>query len=179
MSNHYFIGIKIPLHIARSLVEQRESWGTVSHRKIPDAEDLHITLVFIGADPLDEIDAAIEALEKIEHRTFELAVTGSDFFGKVERPRVVFAAVEENESLNELQVKVRNAIQDFGMKPDTKPFVPHITLANKWAGEEIWTEIPPIKPEQFRINEFSLFRIDPGGKPRYVALKTYKLKDGE
>lgn len=179
MNNHYFIGIKIPLPVASSLVEQRDSWGVASHRKIPDAEDLHITLVFIGGDPLGEIDAAVESLEEIDHPALELAVTGSGFFGKKDRPRVVYAAVKENNSLHELQVKVIHALKDFGMRPDTKPFVPHITLANKWAGEEMWKEIPQIRAEHFRVNEFSLFRIEPDSTPRYVSIKTYKLKDGE
>ncbi|WP_422122868.1 RNA 2',3'-cyclic phosphodiesterase [Planococcus sp. X10-3] len=178
MVNHYFIGIKIPLATAQSLVEQRESWGLRSHKHIPVAEDLHLTLVFIGGDPLDEIREAAMALERVAHTAFDVAIAGTGYFGKQERPRVVYAAIEENVLLHELQEKVKQALSGFHWSPDNKPFVPHITLANKWAGKETWTEIPELGPENFRASEFSLFRIDPGSTPRYAAIKTYKLKDG-
>lgn len=178
MANHYFIGIKLPLPEARSLVEQRDSWNLSSHKRYPAAEDLHITLLFIGADPEEEIGAAEQALQKIVHSPFDLKITGTGYFGKKERPGVVFAAVEESEALNGLQDKVMTALKDFNLTPDTKPFVPHITITNKWAGKEPWPEIPALGPANFSVEEFSLFRIEPNSTPRYVAIKTYKLKDG-
>ncbi|HSJ36693.1 MAG TPA: RNA 2',3'-cyclic phosphodiesterase [Planococcus sp. (in: firmicutes)] len=178
MENHYFIGIKIPLPVAQSLVEQRESWGLSSHKRYPVAEDLHITLLFIGADPEGEIMAATEALQGIAHSPFTLKITGTGYFGIKERPGVVYGAIEENDSLNALQDKIKTAFSDFNLSPDTKPFVPHITLANKWAGKDLWEEIPALGPDSFRAEEFSLFRIEPGSIPRFIAVKTYKLKDG-
>ncbi|WP_033541581.1 RNA 2',3'-cyclic phosphodiesterase [Planococcus sp. CAU13] len=178
MNNHYFIGIKVPLQTAEFLTEQRDSWGLSGHRRYPLAEDLHITLLFIGGDPHDEIGKVAEALKEIEHPSFELKITGTAYFGKRERPRVVYAALEENMMLNTLQEKVREALQGFHLSPDNKSFVPHITLANKWSGKEVWEQIPQIQTDSFRAEEFTLFRIEPAGKPRYVAVKTYKLKDG-
>lgn len=178
MNNHYFIGIKVSLQTAQHLVEQRDSWGLSGHRRYPFAEDLHITLLFIGGDPHGEIERVAEALKGIAHPPFELKITGTAHFGKSDRPRVVYAALEENELLNGLQRKVKDALSGFRLSPDNKPFVPHITLANKWAGKEVWEEIPQIESESFRAEEFSLFRIDPAGKPRYIAVETYKLKDG-
>lgn len=178
MENHYFIGIKIPLPAARSLVEQRDSWNLSSHKRYPVAEDLHITLLFIGADPQGEIIAAAKALQDVAHSTFDLMITGTGYFGKKERPRVVYGAVGESDSLNGLQEKIKKALSDFNLSPDNKPFVPHITVANKWAAKDPWDEIPQLRPEIFSVEEFSLFRIEPASSPRYVAVKTYKLKDG-
>lgn len=178
MSNHYFIGIKIPAAAAQSLASQRDAWNLSSHKRYPRAEDLHITLLFLGSDPYGEIDGVAEALGTISQSSFELHITGASFFGLSERPRVVYAAIGESTELAELQEKVRETLKDFRLSPDTKPFVPHITLANKWAGKELWSGIPAVGPESFIANEFSLFRIDPGGSPRYIALKTYQLKDG-
>ena len=178
MANHYFIGIKIPMAAARSLVEQRDSWGLSSHKRCPVAEDLHITLLFIGADPEGEILDAAEALQDVAHSPIDLKITGTGYFGKKERPRVVYGAIEENNSLNRLHEKIKAALSGFNLSPDTKPYVPHITLANKWTAKEAWVEIPALPPDSFRAEEFSLFRIEPAGTPRYVAVKTYKLKDG-
>lgn len=178
MEKHYFIGIKIPLYTAESLVGQRKAWGTAGHKRYPFAEDLHITLLFIGEDPKGEIMVAAEALEAVAHPKIDLRIAGSGFFGKKDRPRVVYAALEESPSLQELQQKIKGALSDFNLSPDNKAFVPHITLANKWAGKEPWDRIPTLSPESFQAKAFSLFRIDPSSTPRYTALKTYQLKDG-
>lgn len=177
MSNHYFIGIKIPPSVARSLVEQRDSWGAGSHKRLPVAEELHITLAFIGGDPFDEINQVAETLNRVVHAAFELKITETGIFGKEDRPRVVYAGVAENELLNHLQVKIKTVLNDFELSSNEKPFVPHITLANKWNGKEVWTAIPEIKPDSFQAIEFSLFRIRPYKTPRYIAIQTYKLKD--
>src|SRR5690606_20201438 len=100
MENHYFIGIKIPLRTAESLVGQRKAWGTDGHKRYPAAEDLHITLLFIGADPEGEIMAAAEALESVEHPPIDLRIAGSGFFGKQDRPRVLFGALADSPSLH-------------------------------------------------------------------------------
>lgn len=178
MNNHYFIGIKVPPATAERLVDQRDAWGLSGHRRYPIAEDLHITLLFIGGDTHGEIAEVAEALKGIQHSPFELKITGTAHFGKSDRPRVVYAALEENERLNGLHRKVKDALSSFRLSPDNKPFVPHITLANKWAGKDVWEEIPQIESESFRAEEFSLFRIEPAGKPRYIAVETYQLKDG-
>lgn len=178
MNKHYFIGIKIPLPAARKLTDQRESWNLSSHRRYPLAEDLHITLLFIGGDPHAEINAVADALSEISHPAFELQISGLSHFGKSERPRVVYAALEENAMLSSLQEKVSNTLRGFQLSPDNKPFVPHITLANKWCGQDVWDELPEIEPDHFMACEFTLFRIDPAGTPRYIPVQTYQMKDG-
>ncbi|MCM3611521.1 RNA 2',3'-cyclic phosphodiesterase [Planococcus sp. MERTA32b] len=178
MVNHYFIGIKIPLTTARSLVEQRDSWNLSSHKRLPVAEDLHITLLFLGGDPHDEIGEVAKALEEVAHGSFSVDIAGTGYFGKMERPRVVYAATEENDSLNRLQLKIRDILKGFQLSPDNKPFVPHITLANKWAGNEPWNGIPELETGRFEVGEFSLFQIEPVQTPRYIAVQNYKLKDG-
>ncbi len=178
MVNHYFIGIKIPLATAHSLVEQRNSWNLSSHRRLPAAEDLHMTLLFIGGDPHGEIGEVAQALEEVVHDSFVVDITGTGYFGITDRPRVVYAETEENGSLNRLQEKVRDTLKEFQLRPDNKPFVPHITLANKWAGKEPWDDIPALGKERFKVDAFSLFRIEPENTPRYIAVQTYKLKDG-
>ncbi|WP_203333263.1 RNA 2',3'-cyclic phosphodiesterase [Planococcus beigongshangi] len=178
MSIHYFIGIKIPLPAAGKMTSQRDTWNLESHRRHPLAEDLHITLLFLGGDPHGEIHAVAEALAEISHPPFELEISGVAHFGIPERPRVVYAALEENEQLNGLQGKISETLRAFQLSPDNKPFVPHITLANKWRGQDVWEQLPEIETDHFKACEFALFRIDPAGTPRYIPVRTYKLKDG-
>lgn len=118
MSIHYFIGIKIPLPAAGKMTSQRDTWNLESHRRHPLAEDLHITLLFLGGDPHGEIHAVAEALAEISHPPFELEISGVAHFGIPERPRVVYAALEENEQLNGLQGKISETLRAFQLSPD-------------------------------------------------------------
>lgn len=177
MQAHYFIGIKIPEATAKRLDQARKGWNLKSHKRSTHWVDMHITLVFIGGDPHREIEEAKQALSTISHAPFELTTSGVETFGNPAKPRIIYAAVEESPSLMDLQRKVKEALLPFHLKPDDKAFVPHITLAGKWAGGpplDIEMEIPAL---MFPVKEFSVFRIEPGSVPKYIPEATYQLKE--
>lgn len=178
MAAHYFIGIKIPIFAANALVHARNSWQMDSHKRYTKSVDMHITLLFIGNDPHEEIEEAAKALAEIDHSPFELLINGVAAFGNPATPRIVFASVEESEELQSLQRKVKNAVMKFNLIPDTKPFVPHITLAAKWAGGRPIEQDWQIEPIAFKVDRFSVFRIAPGQTPKYIEEFTYHLKEG-
>ncbi|PSL31103.1 2'-5' RNA ligase [Planomicrobium soli] len=178
MSKHYFIGIKIPAEVAGKLDAARQEWNLTSHKRYTSPVDMHITLLFIGNDPNSEIKAAAEALKEVAHAAFKLTINGVKAFGNPLTPRIIYASIEESEELAALQQSVRQTLQPFHLNPDTKPFVPHITLAGKWKGG------PPIKqslslgPVTFQVTEFSVFQIEPQQVPRYIPIQTYQLEEG-
>jgi len=178
MQAHYFIGIKIPEPVAKKLDLARKSWNLKSHKRYTHWVDMHITLLFIGNDPHDEIEAAQQALAAISHAPFELTTDDMKTFGNPAKPRIIYASVEESPALRELQKKVREALLPFRLKPDEKGFVTHITLAGKWAGGPPMDVEMKIEPMAFQVTEFSLFRIEPGNVPKYIPETTYQLKEG-
>ncbi|AQQ52771.1 RNA 2',3'-cyclic phosphodiesterase [Planococcus lenghuensis] len=177
MSSHYFIGIRLPEETAASLALQRDSWRLRSHKQLPPAEDLHITLVYIGADPNDELPDVLQALEAVDMAAFEVTVSGAGTFGNPATPRVIYADVQENPHLRELQRQVEAALEPFSLRPDKRPFVPHITLAKKWKGNDPLTEPLTIGIERFTVSEFSLFQVHLDKRPRYEAVRTYELSE--
>lgn len=177
MQAHYFIGIKIPEPIAKKLDDARTSWNLKSHKRYTHWVDMHITLLFIGSDPHGEIQEAQQALSAIRHAPFELTTSTVKTFGNPSTPRIVYASVEDSPALAELQQKVRETLRPFQLNPDEKAFVPHITLAGKWAGGppiDIDLAIPALT---FPVTEFSVFRIEPGSVPKYIPEATYQLKE--
>ncbi|TWT12492.1 RNA 2',3'-cyclic phosphodiesterase [Planomicrobium sp. CPCC 101079] len=178
MSKHYFIGIKIPEEVAVVLDEARKEWNLTSHKRYTPPVDMHITLLFIGNDPNSEIEAAAKALERVEHAPFNLKINGVKTFGKPSTPRIIYASVEDSEELAALQTSVRQALQQFNLNPDTKPFVPHITLAGKWKGGPPIEQQLRLEPATFQVKEFSVFQIEPQQVPRYIPIHTYQLKEG-
>jgi len=178
MSKHYFIGIKIPGEVASRLDEARKEWNLTSHKRYTPPVDMHITLLFIGNDPNSEIEAAAKALQEVAHAPFDLKINGVKTFGKPTTPRIIYASIEESRELAALQEQVRRALQPFELNPDTKPFVPHITLAGKWKGGPPLKQQMTLEPETFQVTEFSVFQIEPQQVPRYIPIHTYQLKEG-
>ena len=177
LSKHYFIGIKIPARIAEALETARSSWDLNSHKRYTPAVDMHITLVFIGGDPNNEIEGVRKALGNIAQAPFGLRISGVESFGKPSMPRVIYAALEESAELQQLHEQVKEILSLFSLRTDNKAYIPHITLANKWAGEEPIDQEMPLEPMQFTAAEFSLFQIEPDRIPRYLPVQTYQLKD--
>ncbi|WP_298833068.1 RNA 2',3'-cyclic phosphodiesterase [uncultured Planococcus sp.] len=178
MKPHYFIGIKIPSAIAEKLDEERRSWNLQSHKRQTPPEDMHITLLFIGEDVHDEIDQAEKLLAGIDQQPFSLMVDGIKKFGNPATPRVIYASLEDSRELEELQRQILENLKTLQIRPDSKKFVPHITLASKWAGgdpEELRFSIGQM---QFEVTEFSLFRIAPMENPRYQKIANYPLDAG-
>lgn len=178
MKAHYFIGIPIPEPAASLLAETRKEWNLNSHKKYTQPQDMHITLLFIGDDPNGEIEEVAKALEKIRHAPFDLLLDGVDAFGNPATPRIIYASVTPSGELAELQVKVREKVLQFDMNPDQKPFVPHVTLAGKWAGGPPIENNMKLDPISFRVTEFSLFRIEPRSTKKYIPVSTYQLRRG-
>jgi 2'-5' RNA ligase len=180
MQTHYFIGINVPEAAATALEEARGQWGLNSHKKYTRPQDMHLTLLFIGSADENELQAAAQALAEIVHAPFSLTVNGAKTFGNPQTPRIIYAAIADSAPLMELQQKIKGTVEEFGISLDPKPFVPHITLASKWAGgSEMGMapvfEMPPIS---FRVEEFSLFRIEPQNMRKYAPQMTYRLQEG-
>ena len=177
---HYFIGIKLPIELSRQLVQSRENWQLEqTHKKLPVAEDLHITLVYLGAVESGKLTSLMLALDDIDYmKTISVTLDRVSTFGNPATPRVIYAAIEDQPELNELQSAVIEKCLDLSLPVDRKKFVHHITLAKKWRGQrENFSNDMHIDSSTFSIKEFSLYSINPGVTPSYQAIHTIYLKD--
>lgn len=180
MQTHYFIGINIPEKVAKYLAESRENWELQSHKKYIRPQDMHITLLFIGSADEGQLFAAAKALKTISHNPFDLTIAGVKTFGNPKTPRIIYASLEESLPLLELQEQIKTTVEKFDISLDQKPFVPHVTLAAKWAGgAELETDLLlELKPVTFRVEEFTLFRIEPQNTRKYIPQAVYQLQNG-
>ncbi len=92
-------------------------------------ESLHLTLKFIGEQPVQGVDAIADRLQHIEAPSFELKVAGHGFFPTAEAARVFWTGVVENEGLTELAMKCEAALAELGIPREGRPYSPHLTLA--------------------------------------------------
>lgn len=127
MSLRLFAALALPDDITERLLALMKG---VPGAKWRPRENLHLTLRFFGdvQEPVaDELDAELAA---IAERTppFELQLKGAGFFGK-DDPHTLWAGVRESAALTKLAADCERVARRAGLKPETRKFAPHVTLA--------------------------------------------------
>ena len=126
MNKRLFVAIDPPEEIREQL--SRLCCG-LPNARWTTPEQFHLTLVFIG-----EVDGSAfldirESLSEISVPRFTLQLEGVGFFPPRGNPRVIWAGVKNNDSLQAVQRKITTRIFHLGLEPENRKFSPHITLA--------------------------------------------------
>jgi 2'-5' RNA ligase len=125
----------------------------VGHGRVMRAENLHLTLAFIGELP-DEFGARVAAecrtLPRVE---CDWALTEIGFFA---RPRVLWAGGELSVPLEAIAAGARALLDRLKIAYDRKPFVPHVTLLRDVRSFEGARAIDP--PIPWPIGPVALYR---------------------
>ncbi|MEQ8326645.1 MAG: RNA 2',3'-cyclic phosphodiesterase [Parvibaculum sp.] len=140
--------------------------------------DFHITLRFAGDVAEDVADDIDEALAEISMHPFEIELEGLGEFGG-KRPHTLWAGVKPSEPLRILQGRHESAMRRVGLKPETRNFTPHVTIARlgrveTGAAYNFIRANSPFAAPPFTAERFTLFsaKTSTGGGP-YVAEKRY------
>lgn len=180
-NQHYFIGIQVPGREASLFNQLKNSMELDQTHKISVApEDMHITLLFLGGMEKSLLAKLIKQLEQIAplNKSFKVTSSSVQVFGKPTQPRVVYANIEDNHLLNQLQKELSNCVDSIGIRQDEKSFIPHITLAKKWRNTE---EMRPLLPFNtaitFDVSHFYLYEIHPTKSPKYKPIAYFQLGD--
>ncbi|MEK4486778.1 RNA 2',3'-cyclic phosphodiesterase [Psychrobacillus sp. FSL H8-0484] len=178
MKSHYFLGIKVPPSIAKSIVEARDKTNLrETHKTLPVAEDLHITLFYVGAIEQAVLEPIIQSFQKIDWSSFILTTAGLEHFGNDLTPRVVYIGLEESDSLNHLQQDVMQKITNVIEINTSKDFHAHITIAKKWSSTaSLLIDDFLLTKESFEVSKFSIFKINPTRIPRYEEVGSIQCR---
>jgi 2'-5' RNA ligase len=173
-----FTGLEIPHDVGFALSLKR---GGLHGARWIDPSDYHITLRFIGDVDAPAANDIVDNLERLSKSlTFDLRLTQIDSFGG-DKPRALYASVEPSEGLNRLQAAHERVIQQAGLAPEGRKFVPHVTLARLRgvSANEIarfLSEAPRFEPLCFTPTRFVLYssRDSVGGGP-YIIEDSFPL----
>lgn len=88
------------------------------------ADNLHLTLAFIGE--ADDISTISTAIDRCAVPAFEMAVSGSGYFGSL-----YWVGIENNPKLKSLAENLQNDLRACGFNIEERVFRPHITLARR------------------------------------------------
>jgi len=94
------------------------------------AENLHVTLKFIGDSPPEKLPAIRKSLAAVQtDGPIAVDFCGLGFFPDDRRPRVLWAGITANGQLERLALRIDSALEPLGFPREQRPFSPHLTLA--------------------------------------------------
>jgi 2'-5' RNA ligase len=188
-----FVALDIDSEIRRRISEFRGQMRPYA----PDVrwvgpESFHITLQFIGET--EKVDEIRGALQQVRQSAVPLTFRGTGFFPNAKSPRVFWVGIESDERLQNLAAAIGNALRPFGLKEETAPYKPHLTLARAGSGRPravrgeqsapglrvVGIKLDGLTPEDFgsmTAREFCLYesKTAPSGA-KYTKLNTYPLE---
>jgi 2'-5' RNA ligase len=178
-----FIAIDIPENL-------REELSRVSAKlkkcdldvKLVKAENIHLTLKFLGETAEEQIDEIKNIITGIggQFSKLELATAGFGFFPNENSPRVFFLSTTQEEILRQLAFALEEKLEKIGF-PKEDRFSSHLTLArlrSKKSVDCLKEEIKKIAiEEKFVVNEIILYKsiLKPAG-PVYEKIFSAPLK---
>jgi RNA 2',3'-cyclic 3'-phosphodiesterase len=181
MSLRLFTAIVPPSSIQHELAELQEPLEGV--RWLP-ADNIHLTLRFIGDTDAQKLDRFEEVLAGVKVEPFILHVEGTGIFPTRGPARVIWAGTANGHPrLFQLRKQVDEALLRVDVSLEMRSFHPHFTVARigdaydmkqlaAFLEKQRKFEAPP-----FRVSEFHLIasELQPGRPPVYRTLRTFAI----
>ena len=147
-----FVALEIPSGVRENLATLLASLRAITKEpRWVRAENLHITLKFLGEVDEDKLDAVRSALGKIRsEQPVTLEFRGLGFFPNEKHPRVFWAGIEASANLKTLAADIESALEKLRPR-ENREFSPHLTLAR--AGERSVIHADASFEEQMRSIE--------------------------
>ncbi len=126
-----FIAIELPETIKKALAEFQQELGKCgADVRWVRSENIHLTLKFLGDIEEDKADIIAEKIKGTckGQPGFKLSISGTGVFPNNRSPRVLWAGIELNDEINELQTGIEEAMASLGFKREKRRFSPHLTL---------------------------------------------------
>ncbi|MEW8508273.1 MAG: RNA 2',3'-cyclic phosphodiesterase [Candidatus Thiodiazotropha sp.] len=137
------------------------------------AEDLHLTLVFLGQTAQSQRRCIEDVASGIRLPSFELLI---DHAGYWSRPRIFWASPKDTpRALSQLVADLNLALQGCGFEPEKRTYKPHVTLYRKARRVASAQLTPSIT---WQVSDFVLASsADPGSSgTRYQVLRRWALE---
>ena len=145
-----FIAINLNEEFRDALTQAQETLYSAGMKgNYTPAENLHLTLAFIGEYP--DPRQVMEALERVEFSPFEIRLQGFGNFGDL-----WWAGLQKSEALQDLARRIRRKLALEEIPYDRKKFSPHFTLVRRARGRRMPGLVLP--DLAMPVESFSLMR---------------------
>lgn len=150
-----------------------------------DANNLHLTLRFLGDTTIEQIEKVKQILKEIaeDFSSFEFELKGLGYFQNHGRPRVLFVNIENDSAMKHLSAKIEERIPEAGFECESRPFKAHLTLGriknirNKPAFYSVVKKVETGLIQKVKVSEFIYYEsiLKPAG-PVYKPIEILKLE---
>jgi RNA 2',3'-cyclic 3'-phosphodiesterase len=180
-----FAALELPAPVRTALV----TWRTTQLSKMaglraaqPDAQSLHVTLCFLGSQPVAEIARIAEACGAAAGNPRTALSLGRPLWLPVRRPRVLTVEIDDAGGLRAVQSALAVALGQGGwFEPERRTFLPHVTVArtSRDGLRRRPPEVAPPEPISFVGSTVALMRSHLGaGGASYERLAVVELGEG-
>lgn len=187
MGHRIFIAINLPKEIKKELQFFQEKWKDLPVKWVK-AENLHLTLVFLGYVSEEEIFEILKLTKEVakKHQPF-LVNLKKVTYGPPEKmiPRLIWVEGEKSKELVKLQKDLETSLLKSsirGVKIENRPYTPHITLGRirQWEFRKIDPEERPEIEEEvnlsFDVQSLEVMESHLKRKgPEYIVLESFFL----
>jgi len=153
--------------------------GGVANARWQTADQLHLTLRFIGEVDRHRAEDIAAILGSVHHPDFTLALDDIGQFDRKGRMDALWVGVSPEEPVRQLHNKIDRALGRVGIAPDTRAFQPHITIARLGRNHgDIghYLENSTIPPVAAHFSEFCLYESELGTEGSiYSIIARYPL----
>jgi 2'-5' RNA ligase len=145
------------------------------------AENLHVTLKFLGETSADKLESVKKALQNVACEfPIPLRFCGLGFFPNERKPRVLWAGMDAAKSLPALALAIDESLARIGFPREDRAFTPHLTLARSKDGRfaaKLRVRIENRAQSEFGATNASAFhliesKLKPGGA-EYTTLESF------
>jgi len=150
------------------------------------AENLHLTLKFLGNVETGKIEGIVSALETVPRKMFEMEIGHLGVVPNMRQTKVIFAdVISGRDGLENLAQAVDVAMDGLGFEPERHRFFPHLTLGRVRSPKNLQNLFLKMNEHNRRIFGkisvvgFCLVKSDirPQG-PIYTKIAEIRLKEG-
>jgi len=191
MRHRIFIAINLPDNIKKKLEDCQSKWPELPI-KWTKKENLHVTLIFIGYIPGQELLEICKIARETAYKNQSFSVNLNKIcYGPHKKilpsspidsraPRMVWVEGKKSQEFTKLQIDLEKSL----MVSENRVFSPHITLGRirTWEFEKIEPEeIPQVNEEinlSFEVNSIEIMESElKKGGPVYTILESCMLKN--
>jgi RNA 2',3'-cyclic 3'-phosphodiesterase len=181
-----FIALDIPADVRAGLTKYMERARLLApEARWARVEGLHVTLKFVGEASeakVQEIQAALSSLNSPP--PFVIRFEDVGFFPNTQLPRSFWIDVRGTHLLHDLATTIDKTLAEVGIKRESKPYRPHLTLARCRASAKDLKGLTSIASSRLThqfgvmtVNEFFMFRSELGKEgARYAKIASFQLK---
>lgn len=163
-----FFALGCPSELAEPICSWRDNQGFGGR---PVAKDnLHLTLAFLGSHPATALDGLKQLGNQLHGNAFSLRL---DQVRTIGHGFLCLTSTQAPSPLLQLVEHLHSGLTALGVTIDSRPFLPHVTLAREADAQHP----SPAAPEfEWRVDGFGLFRSENiSGGVRYDELAHWPL----